>query len=106
MYEDGVHIYLSVRFPLGEAPGAPSALCGISTEITDYKRLEAQLRQVQKMEAIGPLAGGIAHDFNNLLTVSNGYAELLLTRAASQPSCFKEARVIKEAGQRAASLTK
>ncbi len=66
--------------------------------------LEAQLRQMQKMEAVGQLAGGIAHDFNNLLMVINGYSKLLLDRHGTSESPGSELRQIREAGDRAAAL--
>jgi signal transduction histidine kinase len=65
---------------------------------------EEQLRQSQKMDAVGRLAGGIAHDFNNLLVVINGYAEFLDDASATQRTS-KLAREIRAAGERAASLT-
>src|ERR1041384_5291927 len=72
--------------------------------ISERKRLEAQLRQAQKMEAIGSLAGGIAHDFNNLLTIVKGHSDLLLT---DDPTLSQDQRVsleqIAQAAKRAAS---
>jgi PAS domain S-box-containing protein len=67
--------------------------------------LEDQLRQAQKMEAVGRLAGGIAHDFNNLLTAVNGYADLLITELGDSP-LTDDAREIRRAGARAAELTR
>jgi two-component system, cell cycle sensor histidine kinase and response regulator CckA len=74
-------------------------------DITDYKKLEAQLLQSQKMEAIGSLAGGVAHDFNNLLNVINGYSELVLESLDEESHIRKDIEHIWEAGRRAASLT-
>jgi PAS domain S-box-containing protein len=78
---------------------------GSAEDVTQRVALEDQLRQSQKMEAIGQVAGGIAHDFNNLLTVINGYAQLLLLRAEGDESMEKSVRPILDAGQSAALLT-
>ncbi|MEA1900989.1 MAG: response regulator, partial [Thermodesulfobacteriota bacterium] len=75
-------------------------------DITEHKKLEAQLRQSQKMEAIGILAGGVAHDFNNILTTIIGNAELALMNVIKDKSLSKGIKEIKKAGERAASLTR
>jgi PAS domain S-box-containing protein len=75
-------------------------------DITERKHLEEQLRQSQKMEAVGRLAGGIAHDFNNLLTAIIGYSQLLLRRLEVGNPMQEELEEIRKAGVRAASLTR
>ncbi len=75
-------------------------------DVTETRTLELQLRQAQKMEAIGRLAGGIAHDFNNLLMVISGYVEFLLERLGPDPQLRGPAQEISNATQRATSLTR
>ncbi|HTW59324.1 MAG TPA: ATP-binding protein [Terriglobales bacterium] len=75
-------------------------------DVTERRTLEQQLRQSQKMEAVGRLAGGIAHDFNNLLMVISGYSEFLLERLVSEPELRAPAQEIASAAERASSLTR
>ena len=78
---------------------------GIMRDITDYRRLEKQLMQAQKMEAIGQLAGGIAHDFNNILCAINGYSSLIQMKIDKDNPVSAYADQIHESVDRAAELT-
>jgi PAS domain S-box-containing protein len=85
-----------------------SAWCqlSIARDITERRRLEAQLRQAQKMEAIGQLAGGVAHDFNNLLTVIQGYCHLLLMNSTPESPLRADLNAIKAAADQASTLVR
>ncbi len=80
-------------------------IVAFTEDISDWKRLETQLIQSQKMDAVGRLAGGIAHDFNNLLTVINGYSAMLMERLDLSDDVRSDLASIARAGERAASLT-
>ena len=111
---DGTTIWLETsKLPLHDADGNVVGVLGTWQDITERRRLEEQLRQAQKMDAIGQLAGGVAHDFNNLLTVILGYSELALaalSSTASETPSSTEARdhvaAIRDAGERASALTR
>ena len=89
-------------FELGVEPH----LLVIAQDITDRLRLEGQLRQAQRMEAIGQLSAGIAHDFNNILTVIQGHASLVLARTSLEKEIEDSLREVAHAAERAATLTR
>ena len=78
---------------------------GVARDITERQKLEEQLRQSQKMEAIGLLAGGLAHDFNNMLTVIMGYADLILDDDKPADPTIEKIGQVKRAAEHAAALT-
>jgi two-component system cell cycle sensor histidine kinase/response regulator CckA len=80
--------------------------CAIVRDLTEHRRLHAELQQAQKMEVIGRLAGGIAHDFNNLLTVITGYGQLALEQAQGQAGLAGDIEQIQQAAERAGRLTR
>jgi signal transduction histidine kinase len=81
-------------------------LIGVARDITEYKNLQAQMLQVQKMEAMGVLANGIAADFNNLLSIIKGYVELVIEERAADTELCQDLEKAMQACQRGETLTK
>jgi PAS domain S-box-containing protein len=100
-----INVRLSGRGVRDEREGA-EVFEVIAEDVTARKALEDQLRQAQKMEAVGTLAGGIAHDFNNLLTVITGYCQLLRGQHENDPQSTRSLEQIRRASDRATELTR
>ncbi len=100
-----VHVVENVVGIFDEA-GRLTGLKGYLFDITEHKRLEEELRQSQKMEAVGRLAGGIAHDFSNVLTAIQGFTELLLLGKEEQDPDFRRLHEIQRAAQQGSALTR
>jgi PAS domain S-box-containing protein len=86
--------------------GRLKEICGYIIDTTQRRQLEAQLRQAQKMEAVGQLAGGIAHDFNNILTAIIGFSDFALAHLGPDTLAHADVEEIRKAGQRAVDLTR
>jgi len=97
-------VRLSARAVWSESDGADEFQV-IAEDVSERQRLEDQLRQAQKIEAVGQLGGGIAHNFNNLLTANLGYTELLLARSGTNDADRADLEEIRKAGEKAAALT-
>lgn len=89
---------------LADAVGGTTAVVNIGRDVTEYRELEAQFRQAQKLESIGRLASGVAHDFNNLLTVIIGYSEALLASPGLAETASTAAQEIRKAASKGADL--
>jgi PAS domain S-box-containing protein len=103
---DGTYADILDRgYVIHAADGTPIRMIGAMLDVTERRRLEDQLRQAQKMDALGQLSGGVAHDFNNLLTVIQVNAALL-ARASRDRNVREHTNAITEATERAAALTR
>jgi two-component system, cell cycle sensor histidine kinase and response regulator CckA len=102
---DGRRLHFQASNSFLDIPGQPPLLLSVIRDVTEQRRLEEQLRQAQKLDAVGRLAGGVAHDFNNLLTVIGGYADFLLEALDRGDRRREYADEVAKAADRAASLT-
>ena len=107
LFQEKAHSFrwhLGRALPIFDQDGEVVKWFGTNTDITQFKQLENQIRQSQKMEAIGTLAGGIAHDFNNILMAITGYAELATFNSRGNDAAQRNLEEVLVAGQRAKEL--
>ena len=104
-FPSGPRNFLTTKSPQHGPDGEIIGMIGVSLDVTERRKLEQQMQQAQKMEAIGTLSGGIAHDFNNLLTVIKGYTGLLID-GLEDPRQRALLQHIDQAAERASSLTR
>ncbi len=102
--QDGMHSYLTVKFPVFDAAGEMTGIGAIGTDITERKKIEAKLSQIQKMESLGSLAAGIAHDLNNTLTPVLGLTELVMDELPPDSPARGNLETVMAAGERGTEL--
>jgi two-component system cell cycle sensor histidine kinase/response regulator CckA len=107
LHKDGSEIAVSVAvFPIRDMDGNVIGGACVHRDVRELKRLEAQLRHAQRLDAAGLLAGGVAHDFNNILTVIQGYCALITEAQPPDSLLTRQVHAIESAAQRASSLTR
>jgi len=105
--KDGSSIWMNMTVSAMWRPEkAPDFVIAVAQDISNRKRLEDQLRQAQKMEAIGTLAGGIAHDFNNILSIIKGYTELAVLELKERDEVSEHLKAVRVATSRATDLVR
>ena len=103
---DGTRTFLSTKNPYHDSEGRVTGVLGISVDITEHRRMEDQLRRIQRMDSIGTFSGAIAHDFSNLLTIIKGYSQHTQSEFRSNPSLQSNLEQIVKATNRAAELVR
>jgi two-component system cell cycle sensor histidine kinase/response regulator CckA len=103
--KDGHRVPIEVKTRVIWQDGEPTGIEAIARDVSERKRLEQQLQQAQKMEAVGQLAGGVAHDFNNMMSAVIGFSELVLNRLEADHPVRRQVEEIRRAGERASDMT-
>lgn len=104
--QDGIHYYVTSKFPLTDSSGSYHAVCGISSDITDRKRADEERERADRLESLGLLAGGIAHDFNNILTAIVGNISLARSHIGTDHRADSRLAACETAISKAAGLSR